>query len=118
MQGCLDGLRECVGAFYATEQFTNSLVASRFFAFFVKKRLKRKRISGSFTTRPYVGLAPRLQRADRQRLVICVTAQLSGRVVVWKTLQYLVWWCKIKSAHRGAWYQSRKETTAGASRSY
>lgn len=110
MQAYSDDLRERVVAAYATGQLTISQVASRFAVSvsFVDKLLKRQRTSGSVAALPHRGgPAPRLQEADRQRLLACVTAQPDatlaelrqqlvaagspavGQTVLWQTLRQL-----------------------------
>lgn len=110
MQAYSDDLRERVAAAYATGQFTIGQVASRFAVStsFVEKLLQRQRRTGSLAALPHRGgPAPRLQEADRQRLMACVAAQPDatlaelnqqlvaagspavGQTVLWQTLQAL-----------------------------
>lgn len=110
MQAYSDDLRERVVAAYATGQLTISQVANQFAVSvsFVDKLLKRQRTSGSVAALPHRGgPAPRLQEANRQRLLACVTAQPDatlaelrqqlvaagspavGQTVLWQTLRQL-----------------------------
>ncbi|WP_151089386.1 helix-turn-helix domain-containing protein [Hymenobacter baengnokdamensis] len=110
MQAYSIDLRERVVAAYATGEVTIGQVASRFAVSisFVDKLLKRQRTRGSVAALPHRGgPAPRLQEADRQRLVACVAAQPDatlaelrqqlvaagspavGQTVRWQTLQQL-----------------------------